>query len=290
MTRIQKSTDGGARTHTSLRIPDFESSASANSATSALLKSGETRKPAQFCKPRGVPRTSIATNAARRSVGLCRSLRSVTAIGLPLRSTTLVVPAFPIPMCAELPSVWTGSISTRTFIPLNSPEILSMDVAASSIRPARAISSVCCTRAGFDARAVLVGACAALRGDGIRPLMGCEIRREISCEGLVGRGATDCGRWDGGAACGCCGAPSASRKRRRRSCSEAPAAVSAGRCGRGEGCCGALPDVFLLFSISQLMTPTTATTTTKTAFPSMEASGMISRLRVRAACRRWSRA
>ena len=29
--------DGGGRTHTLLRVPDFESSASANSATSALL-------------------------------------------------------------------------------------------------------------------------------------------------------------------------------------------------------------------------------------------------------------
>ena len=29
--------DGGGRTHTTLRLPDFESSASANSATSALV-------------------------------------------------------------------------------------------------------------------------------------------------------------------------------------------------------------------------------------------------------------
>ncbi len=42
---ICQSTDGGARTHTSLRIPDFESSASANSATSASLSNGEILRP-----------------------------------------------------------------------------------------------------------------------------------------------------------------------------------------------------------------------------------------------------
>ena len=33
--------DGGGRTHTPLRVPDFESSASANSATSATSQRGE---------------------------------------------------------------------------------------------------------------------------------------------------------------------------------------------------------------------------------------------------------
>lgn len=33
---LEIGTDGGGRTHTTLRSPDFESSASANSATSAL--------------------------------------------------------------------------------------------------------------------------------------------------------------------------------------------------------------------------------------------------------------
>ena len=39
--------DGGGRTHTPLRVPDFESSASANSATSALVPSNIRRQPAK---------------------------------------------------------------------------------------------------------------------------------------------------------------------------------------------------------------------------------------------------
>ena len=52
-----KSAGGGARTHTPLRIPDFESSASANSATPAKAVK-EIRGHSGLCKLRGGPKTS----------------------------------------------------------------------------------------------------------------------------------------------------------------------------------------------------------------------------------------
>src|SRR6476620_10435108 len=49
---------GGDRTHTPLRVLDFESSASASSATPAFRAGQKLRRSSRACKPRGGPRTS----------------------------------------------------------------------------------------------------------------------------------------------------------------------------------------------------------------------------------------
>src|SRR6266542_2945752 len=60
--------DGGGRTHTLLRVPDFESSASASSATSALLMTNGS--PAEAPKQKGTQ--SICPGATRLVPGLHR--------------------------------------------------------------------------------------------------------------------------------------------------------------------------------------------------------------------------
>jgi hypothetical protein len=65
--------DGGGRTHTSLRIPDFESSASANSATSAHRK-------VVTCGAciRTLHRIAIVTSATQNKLTQAQSLRWYT--------------------------------------------------------------------------------------------------------------------------------------------------------------------------------------------------------------------
>jgi hypothetical protein len=70
---LSESTDGGDRTHTSVRIPDFESSASANSATSAFPAPNEERpndEPREKPSPpvAGQPRSSRRSSQTEHSL------------------------------------------------------------------------------------------------------------------------------------------------------------------------------------------------------------------------------
>jgi hypothetical protein len=56
--RLMIGADGGGRTHTLVRVPDFESSASANSATSAAVNSG-----CKLAKPHGRAQASCSPPA-----------------------------------------------------------------------------------------------------------------------------------------------------------------------------------------------------------------------------------